>query len=101
MKTVQRELASGAAVPLYAVCFTDENNGTAVGAAGIVIRTTNGGAAWSGQPSSTNADLLGVSFADAHTGNAVGAGEAIETAGDRYEQLLASLPRRAIQLLGI
>lgn len=44
-------------------------------------------------------DRVGVPSVSVHGPD--GAGDSIETAGDRYEQLLADLPRRAIQLLGI
>ena len=54
------------------VCFSDENNGTAVGWKGTIIRTTNGGTNWTSQSSGTLEWLLGVSFTDANNGWAVG-----------------------------
>jgi hypothetical protein len=57
---------------LYALSFTDENNGTAVGRRGLLMRTTNAGADWTAQYSDTEHYLLGVCFTDAHTGTAVG-----------------------------
>ena len=57
---------------LYDVSFTDANTGTAVGDAGTILRTTNGGALWTSQPSGTTNQLFGVYFTDASTGTAVG-----------------------------
>src|SRR5512135_2603564 len=57
---------------LFGVSMTDANTGTAVGSAGIIIRTTNGGWGWSVQLSGTTNDLSGVSFTDGNTGTAVG-----------------------------
>jgi hypothetical protein len=54
------------------VSFTDANNGTAVGASGTIVRTTNGGTNWITQTSGTTSILYGVSFIDANTGTAVG-----------------------------
>src|SRR5712692_5127368 len=57
---------------LYAVSFVDANTGTAVGARGTILRTTDGGATWTPQMSGTTNYLVGVSFVDANTGTAVG-----------------------------
>ncbi|MFH1198385.1 MAG: YCF48-related protein [bacterium] len=65
---------SGTTNDLYGVSFTDENNGTAVGISGTILRTTNGGTNWTIQTSGTTNDLLGVSFTDANNGTVVGAG---------------------------
>src|SRR4029077_7308097 len=51
------------------------NNGTAVGEAGTIIRTTDGGSHWTIQTSGfegTGTNLAGVSFTDANIGTAVG-----------------------------
>ena len=50
---------------LNAVSFTDANNCTAVGNAGTILRTTNGGANWTAQSGGTTNSLYGVSFTDA------------------------------------
>ncbi len=55
------------------VYFSDLNTGTAVGANGTIIRTTDGGATWSLQASGTTKALHGVIFTDQNTGVAVGA----------------------------
>jgi photosystem II stability/assembly factor-like uncharacterized protein len=55
-----------------ALCFLDANTGWAVGDAGKIIRTTNGGTSWTTQTSTTTQTLYGVSFADASNGWAVG-----------------------------
>src|SRR5580658_487807 len=49
----------------------------AVGDAGTIVRTTDGGATWVQISSGTNAALTGVSFADGSTGIAVGSAGAI------------------------
>jgi photosystem II stability/assembly factor-like uncharacterized protein len=54
------------------VFFTDANTGTAVGAGGAILRTTDGGNTWGVQPSGTSTRLFGVSFTDASTGAVVG-----------------------------
>jgi photosystem II stability/assembly factor-like uncharacterized protein len=68
---------------LFSVCFTDENNGTAVGvnyepgevATATIYRTIDGGQNWLSQPSGiTDKSLRGVSFTDANNGWAVGDG---------------------------
>ncbi|MFH1699684.1 MAG: YCF48-related protein [Candidatus Zixiibacteriota bacterium] len=57
---------------LYAISFTDTNNGTAVGENGTILRTNNGGASWKIQTSGTSKDLLGVSLTDANKCTTVG-----------------------------
>jgi hypothetical protein len=54
------------------VFFIDENTGTAVGDAGTILRTTNGGNNWAGQSSDVSFGLLGVFFTDANHGTVVG-----------------------------
>jgi photosystem II stability/assembly factor-like uncharacterized protein len=54
------------------VTFSSPLIGTAVGDAGTILRTTNGGAVWVEQQSGTNANLWGVTFTDDLTGTAVG-----------------------------
>ena len=63
---------SGTGNDLIGVCFTDANNGTAVGTYGTIIRTTNGGTNWTLQSSGITNVLFGVSFTDANNGTAVG-----------------------------
>ncbi len=74
---------SGTTLPLWAVCFSDENTGTAVGGdyngtnwEGIILRTTDGGKNWVRQYSGTY-PLYGVCFTDANNGTAVGASRKI------------------------
>lgn len=54
------------------VSFSDANTGTAVGDAGTILRTTDGGATWLSQISGTTNQLYGVSFTNANTGTVVG-----------------------------
>ena len=63
---------SGTGNDLTDVCFTDANNGTAVGTYGTIIRTTNGGTNWISQTSGIANIFFSVSFTDANTGTAVG-----------------------------
>lgn len=49
-----------------------QNNGTAVGLAGSILRTTDGGTNWIPQSSGTTNELTGVFFLDANTGTAIG-----------------------------
>ena len=63
---------SGTTYDLRDVCFSDENNGTTVGYAGTILRTTDSGTTWSSQSSGTLEWLTGVSFIDANNGIVVG-----------------------------
>ena len=56
----------------YGVFLADAGNGIVVGASGTILRTINGGAKWTRQPSGTTSDLRDVCFSDASTGTAVG-----------------------------
>ena len=67
--TLQR---SGTTKSLDGVSFVDQNHGWAVGDAGTIVATSDGGAHWSAQTSGTTSNLLGVSFADQNHGWAVG-----------------------------
>lgn len=55
-----------------AVCFIDINTGIVAGGAGAIVRTTDGGATWNIQQSSTVNWLYAMSFPDANNGTAVG-----------------------------
>src|SRR6266851_4828376 len=57
---------------LNAVAVLDSDTVTAVGGAGTILRTVDGGATWTFQASGTTKTLNGVSFVDADTGWAVG-----------------------------
>ncbi|HVP58616.1 MAG TPA: M20/M25/M40 family metallo-hydrolase, partial [bacterium] len=53
----------------YGTCFTDAENGWAVGSTQKIMRTRDGGASWARQPiSASNAILDGVAFVDTLTG---------------------------------
>jgi photosystem II stability/assembly factor-like uncharacterized protein len=54
------------------VHFVDAQTGWAVGDAGTILKTSNGGSSWSSQTSGTNQGLSSVYFTDAQTGWAVG-----------------------------
>src|SRR5258708_26081639 len=57
---------------LWSSAVLDANTVVAVGDAGTIVRTTDGGQSWTLQSSGTTRDLRGVSFVDADTGTAVG-----------------------------
>src|SRR6266849_1479434 len=57
---------------LNAVAVLDSDTVTVAGAAGTIVRTTDGGATWTQQTSGTNSWLYGVSLVDANIGTAVG-----------------------------
>jgi len=66
--------SSGTSSNLYSVTFIDINTGTAVGAYGIIRRTTNGGVNWFSQTSGTSNTLYSVYFVNANTGTIIGSG---------------------------
>ena len=73
---------SGTTSDLYKVYFVDANRGWAVGHAGTIIHTVDGGTTWSPQDSSTDNTLSGLSFYDADHGWAVGAGGTVVYTAD-------------------
>ena len=68
---------SGTTAGLNAVAGAGVRDGWAVGAGGVILRTTDGGATWVSQSSGVLTGLSGVAFADAGDGWAVGAGGVI------------------------
>ncbi|MEO8167273.1 MAG: T9SS type A sorting domain-containing protein, partial [bacterium] len=68
---------SGTTGELTSVHFANANVGTIVGFGGLILRTTNGGAAWIPQTSGTANPLRGVHLLDANIGVAVGIGGVI------------------------
>ena len=58
---------------LYGICFTDLQHGWAVGAAGIILKTFNGGISWIQYESPTTNHLRKVQFPEINIGYAVGA----------------------------
>jgi hypothetical protein len=67
---------------LLGLSCPDTQTGTAVGALGIILKTTDGGQNWMRQPSGTNRDLYSVSFTDVNTGTTVGGyGAILRTTG--------------------
>jgi photosystem II stability/assembly factor-like uncharacterized protein len=56
---------------LYDICFTDANNGTAVGY-GTILRTTDGGHNWVNRSNGIGMAIWGVCFTDADSGMVVG-----------------------------
>ena len=67
---------------LNAVDFLGADLGWAVGDAGTIVHSTDGGVTWSGQDSGTATTLDGVSFGDADHGWAVGLGGAVLATSD-------------------
>ncbi len=63
---------SGTDKKLYAVQFTDANNGFAVGDSGTILQTTNAGANWVTQVSGLDIILKSVCFTDINIGTVVG-----------------------------
>lgn len=55
---------SGTDLDLKSICFTDNENGWAVGSEGIILHTTDGGDNWNEQPSGTDYNLESVRFKD-------------------------------------
>ena len=63
---------SGVTSTLNGVTFLNPNEGFAVGAGGVVLRTLNGGTLWAGQTSGAPLALNGVGLGSADVGSAVG-----------------------------
>jgi photosystem II stability/assembly factor-like uncharacterized protein len=63
---------SGVSSTLFEVLMTDQDHGTAVGASGKIIRTTDGGATWQTVSSGTTTNLYGVDYCCVTNGIAVG-----------------------------
>ena len=64
--------SSPTADDLFDVHFSDATTGSAVGAFGAILRTTNSGVTWTKQASGTSLPLRGVYFTSLNTGIAVG-----------------------------
>ena len=64
---------------LFDIRFTDANNGWAVGARGLILRTTDGGTNWSIQESSVRQPLFGIATLDGRNAIVVGGGGTILT----------------------
>ena len=73
------------------VCFIDANTGIAVGDAGTIIHTINGGKDWTIQPSGTGLPLKSVCFTDADNGWAVGGCEYWEYEGNNSWEVDSSV----------
>lgn len=54
------------------ISFVDENTGYICGTNGFIMKTTNGGADWTGQTSGTSEELNAIQFVDSETGYCVG-----------------------------
>lgn len=77
---MQMGTATGA--NLKGVEFVSATTGCAVGTAGTVIRSTDGGSTWQARSTPTTATLWAVDFATSSAGWAVGAGGAVVRTGD-------------------
>jgi photosystem II stability/assembly factor-like uncharacterized protein len=64
------------------LCFSDSNNGWAIGDSGRILRTTDGGDSWQSQNSGTRASLSCVFFANTTYGWGGGASNAIGLSTD-------------------
>jgi len=70
---------------LNSVYFTDSNTGWAVGNAGTILQTSNGGTNWTPQTSGTASNLTSVQFTDNTIGWAVGhSGRILKTTNGGY-----------------
>ncbi len=76
---------------LYDVFFVDANTGGAVGVAGTILRTTDGGANWTTQ-TCPGGNLFGVCFTNANTGIAVGEGIIYRTTNGGANWINVTLP---------
>jgi photosystem II stability/assembly factor-like uncharacterized protein len=70
--TWKRHVLPGDTKDYEAIAFTDAQTGWAVGAAGMIANTTDGGVTWTAQTSGVDVRLHGVCFVDASVGYAVG-----------------------------
>lgn len=61
----------GLSASVPAIFFSDPNHGWAVGGAGLIMATTDGGQTWNRQASGTTAPLFSIYFINAQTGWAV------------------------------
>jgi len=86
---------------LEASLFIDNQNGWAVGEAGSVIHTTDGGKTWKVQESGTRKWLYGVAFADEETGWVVGEDGVILRTTDGGENWVVQISNVPSNLLGI
>ncbi len=70
--TWKRQVLPGDTKSYEAIEFTDALTGWAVGAAGMIAKTSDGGLTWTAQTSGVEVRLHGVCFLDANVGCAVG-----------------------------
>ena len=69
---------------LFGVFFLDESNGWAVGARNLVVRSTDGGATWTMEETTSSGDSLkGIMFTNVNSGLAAGSGGRIWKFGPR------------------
>ncbi len=86
---LDQQTAPAGTPDLGGVAFADQSHGWAVGAAGTILVTSDGGATWTAPsaPVPTTQDLAGVAFVDAGHGWAVGAAGTILHTSERRCQL--------------
>jgi photosystem II stability/assembly factor-like uncharacterized protein len=72
---------------LTSVCFTDINTGYAVGSAGTVIKTIDGGTTWTCLTDGVDYNLSSVFFVSMDTGFAVGFIPVIRNKGSCYRSV--------------
>jgi len=79
---------SGTDQDLKSICFTDNDNGWAVGNGGIILHTSDGGDNWFQQSSGTENDLTSVRFMNADSGWVTGGMSIYNTVdgGDNWEE---------------
>jgi len=86
------EQTSGTSVKLNSVYFINNDVGWAVGFAGTIIHTTNGGEYWTPQLSNTYATLTLVKFFDDNTGWIYGEGQILKTTNGGENWILLNAP---------
>ena len=84
-------LFSGTTNHFHDIFFTDENHGWAVGDAGLILATSDGGGTWTQEPSSTSSELRGVVFRG-------GVGYAVGVDGTIIKRTVSVARRRAVRI---
>ncbi len=93
---------AGTAQVLRAITFSGASSGLAVGAAGAIVRSTDGkGEVWGAVTSPASVELWDVAFADASHAFAVGAGGTILTSADGGQSWSAQASPTTARLEGV
>ena len=74
-----QKVSSGTTLNLYGVSFADQSTGVAIGAYGVIRRSTTGGASWSAVPSPTASTLNSVALSPSGLGWIAGTSNILKT----------------------